>query len=45
MRKVRKINEKKLSEYLEKNKDKYSVYFKQNIKEVGVVPNPAQTAK
>jgi hypothetical protein len=45
MRKVRKRNEKKLSDYLEKNKEKYNVYFKQNIKEAGIIPNSTQTTK
>lgn len=45
MRKVRKRNENKLIDYLEKNKDKYSVYFQQHIKEPGVIPDKTQTAK
>ena len=45
MRKVRKRNEKKLSDYLEKNKDKYNVYFKKKIKEIGIIPNSTKKTK
>jgi hypothetical protein len=45
MSKLKKINEKKLKRYLEKNKDKLSVYFQQNIAKASNIPEGTQAVK
>jgi len=45
MGKNKKNNEDKLKKYLEKNKDKISVYFQQHIATIGAIPAETQTTK